>query len=166
RASGALAGLPANSATVPGRAKGCSIGLILHRNRIEASPQVPGCDRAPRPPKVGDGKHGFARQPFAGVEMNRYRALQADIVDRKYVRTKLVKDEEHFRRPAPDALYVDQSLDQRLVVECFPAVRVKASRREMSCQTGQIFGLALRQAATAQSDELSSRDGRRREVRK
>src|SRR3984893_9803319 len=105
--------------------------LILDRNRIEAAPQVPGCDRAPWSPKVRDGKHGLPRQPFAGVEMNRYRALQADIVDRKHVGAKLVKDAEHFRRPAPNALYVDQSLDQRLVVQSFPAVRVKASRREM-----------------------------------
>src|ERR1700724_1224195 len=108
----------------------CPIRLILDRNWIEASPQVPGCDRAPWPPKVRDGKHGLPRQPFAGVEMNRYRALQTDIVDRKYVGSKLVKDEEHFGRPTPDALDVDQSLDQRLVVESFPAVRVKATRLE------------------------------------
>src|SRR5438105_9485144 len=156
--------LRTDGATVPRqcRATGCPMRLRLDRNWIEASPQVPGCDRAPRPPNVRDGKHGFARQPFAGVEMNRYRALQADIVDRKYVGAKLVKDEEHFRRPAPDALYIDQSLDQRLVVESFPAMRVKASRREMSCQIGQILGLALRQAATAQCDDLSGRDDRRR----
>src|SRR6202043_4032946 len=103
--AGASACLPTNSATVPGQcpAKECPIRLILDRNWIEASPQVPGCDQAPRPPKVRDGKHGLARQPFSGVEMNRDRALQADIVDRKYVRAKLVKDEEHFRRPTPDA---------------------------------------------------------------
>src|SRR2546421_1766781 len=159
--------LRTNGATMPRQclAKDCPMRLILDRNRIEASPQVPCCDRAPRPPKVRDGKHGLTRQPFAGVEMNRYRALQADIVDRKYVRAKLVKDEEHFRRPAPDALDVDQSLDQRLVVESLPAVRVKSSRREMSCQVGQIFSLAPRQAAAAQCDELGGRDGRRREAR-
>src|ERR1022692_4544471 len=56
--------------------------LVFDGNRIEAAPEIPGCDRAPRPPKIGDGKHGLARQPLAVVEMNRYRALQPDIVDR------------------------------------------------------------------------------------
>src|SRR5438132_12831321 len=126
--------LRTNGATMPRQCRetDCPIRLILDRNWIDASPQVPRCDRAPRPTKVRDGKHGLTRQPFAGVEMNRYRALQADIVDRKYVGAKLVKDKEHFRRPTPDALYVDQSLDQRFVVVSFPAVRVKASRREIS----------------------------------
>ena len=93
------------------------MSLIFDRNRVEAAPQVPGRDRAPRSPQIRDGEHRLAGQSFAVVEVHRDRALQADIVDGKHVGSQLVEDEEHFRRPTADAFDVDQRRDQRLVVE-------------------------------------------------
>ena len=59
--------------------------------------------------------------------MNRYRALQADIVDRQYVGTKLVKDEEHFRRPAADAAHGEQGGDHVFVGHARQILEVQAS---------------------------------------
>src|SRR5436190_4051388 len=76
--------------------------------------------------------------------MNADRFLQANVVDRQNVRAKLVKDQEHFRSPAPDALDVGQCGDQRFVVEGGPYGRIELSRDEVPRQIPHIFALALR----------------------
>src|SRR5262249_44785957 len=58
---------------------------ILDGDRVEAAPQVPGRDRAPGRPGLGDAAHG-ARRHLASLEvMHADSALQAEVGDRQHV---------------------------------------------------------------------------------
>src|SRR6187399_1509745 len=98
---------------------------IFDRYRVERAPQVPRRDAAigrPARAELAELGHGHA---LAVAVVQRDGLLQADVVDGKHVRAKLVEDEEHLRGPAADALHVDQALDERLVVERRPLARVE-----------------------------------------
>ena len=59
--------------------------LILHRNRIEAAPHIPGRHRAPGLPALRDFAHPVLAERRALVLVAFHGALQSDVVHRKYV---------------------------------------------------------------------------------
>src|SRR6478736_4990606 len=89
---------------------------ILDGDRVEAAPQVPGCDRAPGRPALRDPTHG-AQRYFPSLEVvDADRTLQPEVGDRKHVRAQQVEHQEHLRGPAADAADLHQLGDHRFVI--------------------------------------------------
>src|SRR5271165_3355901 len=139
---------------------------ILDRDRVEAAPQIPRCHRAPWPPGLGERAHRLAIEALASVVVVGERTLQTDVIDGQHVGAQLVEHQEHLRRPAADALDVDQLRDERLVIERPPALGVETTGGEMGGQIGEVFGLALRQSAGAQRRQLLRANALRCQARK
>ncbi len=95
------------------------------------------------------------------MEVQRDGFLQAEVVDREDVRPQLVEHEEHFGRPATDALDVAQRLDERLVVERRPSGRVEPAFDEMRGEVANVARLAPREPDLAQRRGRQAHDARR-----
>src|SRR5882672_7663205 len=123
---------------------------VLDGNRVEAAPQVPACDRAPRRPALCDPAHGAQRYLAPLEVVNADRTLQPEIAERKHIGAHQVEHQEHLRGPAADAAHLDQLGDHRLVVHALPGGQMQGALDEMPREVAEILGLALRQSASAQ----------------
>src|SRR5688572_19106369 len=117
-------------------------GSVFYRDRIERAPEVPGRHRAPGPPAFTKLAHAGQRD-LAPLEIGNADALlQAEVVQREYVRAQQVEHQEHLGGPAPDAAHVGQLGDDLLVGHARPVSGVDLPVDEMLRQIRDVLGLA------------------------
>src|SRR3954463_12501939 len=136
---------------------------VFYWDRVERAPQVPGGHRAPGPPLLAEALQG-ARRDLAAFEVSELDALlQAEIVQGKHVGPQEVEDQEHLGRPAPDAAHLDQLGDDVLVRHVGPSVDMNAAIGEVLREVGDVFDLAIRQAARPELGPLAGEHTLRRD---
>src|SRR5262245_52701962 len=69
---------------------------VFDRNRVEASPEIPGGDRAPRGPGLSHAAHGAWRHLATLEIVDADGALQPQIGERQHVRAQQVEHQEHL----------------------------------------------------------------------
>src|SRR2546429_3728581 len=113
-------------------------GSVFYRQRIERAPEVPGGDRAPRPPGLAQPLHG-AYGYFSPLEIREADALlQAEVVEREDIGPQQVEDQEHLRGPAADAAHFYELGDDLLVRHLGPAMHVDRAVGEMLRQVRDV----------------------------
>ena len=122
---------------------------IFDWNRIQTAPQIPRCNRIPWRPTCGVFEYFRFGQSIAIVKMFFDCADQADIVHRKNIGPHQVKNQEHFRRPAADALDFDQFADHVFVGHAVPPARLDAAIREVARQVLHVADFLPRIAGRA-----------------
>src|SRR3954465_14433188 len=147
-----------SSATGCSKSRKVVFTSVFYGNRVERAPEVPGGDRAPRPPRFAEPLHR-SEGDLPTLEVGKADAfLQPQIVQREYVRTQQVEHEEHLGGPAADATHFGQLLDDRLVVHGRPLVHMDAAVREVLREIGDVFDLAVGQATGAELGSLSRKN--------
>ena len=76
--------------------------------------------------------------------------LQAEIAHGKHVGAREIENQEHFRRPAADALDLHQQIDKFVVRQALPFGGPQPAIVKMRCQVVDVSAFLARQTTAAQ----------------